>query len=232
MTSQEILPISIIVPTLNEEKLLGGLLTSLQEHNGLEIIVTDGGSTDRTLEIAENAKVEIVHSRPGRGFQQNAGAEAASYDTFVFLHCDTRPPHNFPKTINEILNEPETVAGAFRLKIDTDSIACRLIEWGANVRSSLFKMPYGDQAIFTRKEIFKRVGGFPDQPFLEDLELVRRLKRAGRIRIARSYVSTSERRWQRLGPFRTTLLNQIILIAYTCGASPVKLQRLYYRSNQ
>lgn len=229
LTTPATLHISIIIPTLNEEQNLGRLLDTLQAYQGLEIIVADGGSIDHTLDIARNHGVRVVSSPAGRGCQQNEGAEKSSTDILLFLHCDSRLPDSFPELVHAVLNQPGTAAGSFRLHIDAAGYAYRLIEWGANVRSRLLGLPYGDQALFVRKNTFAEAGGFPDQPLLEDLKLVCRLRRLGKIGIAPAPVTTSARRWQRLGVFRTTLVNQVILAGYLLGIKPEKLARLYNR---
>lgn len=228
MTSHETSHISIIIPTLNEEKFLGRVLSSLQVYPGIEIIVADGGSGDQTLDIARSFQVRIVQSTAGRGQQQNAGASHASRPILLFLHCDSKLPDDFPSLVHDIIHLPDTAAGAFRLQIDDQSFRYRLIEWGANVRSRFLEMPYGDQALFMKKNTFAEVGGFRDQPFLEDLELVQRLKRVGKIRLADGNVTTSARRWKRQGVIRTTMINQCILLGYICGIDAAKLGRMYY----
>jgi len=225
------LNISIIIPTLNEQANLGLLLKELRAFHGLEIIVADGGSTDHTLAIARGYGTATVSSEPGRGVQQNMGAELATREILLFLHCDTRLPENFFKHVQLLLNQPDTAAGAFRLKIDATGAGYRLVEWGANLRSIIFKMVYGDQALFVYRKIFHQVGGFPNQLILEDVELVRRLKKIGRIQLAPVAVTTSARRWQRYGLLRTTLLNQIILASHFCKVAPERLGRLYYKNN-
>lgn len=227
LTTPETLRISIIIPTLNEEKNLGRLLDTLQAYQGLEIIVADGGSTDHTADIARNHGALVVTSRTGRGSQQNNGAKKASGNILVFLHCDCRLPDTFPDLVHAVLNRPGSSAGSFRLHIDAVGRAYRLIEWGTNLRSRFLGLPYGDQALFVKKTTFTEAGGFPDQPLLEDLQLVCRLKRLGRIGIAPAAVTTSARRWQRLGVLRTTMLNQLILAGYLLGIKPEKLARLY-----
>lgn len=222
--------ISIIIPTLNEEKHIGRLLSSLKPYSGLEVIVADGGSTDRTLEIAEYYGVKKVSSLPGRGRQQNKGAEAAAGEIFLFLHGDTFPPPDFPRYIAAVLSLPDTAAGAFRLRIDAPGAGFRLIEWGANRRSLLLQMTYGDQALFVGRQLFFEAGRFPDQRILEDVELVRRLKRFGRIRLASAAVTTSPRRWREKGLIRTFLLNQFMLAGYLLRVDPEKLARIYYNN--
>ncbi|VAW41411.1 Glycosyl transferase, family 2 [hydrothermal vent metagenome] len=222
--------ISIIIPTLNEEAALAPLLADLLAGPGPgpEIIVADGGSMDHTLDLARRPGVLTVSSLPGRGTQQNRGARAASRDNLLFLHCDTRLPESFAVHVHAILERPQTAAGAFRLKINGPGAGLRLVEWGVGLRSRLLQMVYGDQAIFVRREVFHQAGGFADQTILEDLDLIRRLRRLGRIRVAPAAVVTSARRWQRLGIIRTTLLNQVMLAGYLARVNPEKLARLYY----
>ena len=227
LTSQVTFSISIIIPTLNEEKLLDGLLTSLKGFQGIEVIVADGGSNDRTLDIARSFQVQIVQSLAGRGQQLNAGARVAKNSTLLFLHCDTKLPEGFFAQIHSILNKPGTVAGAFRLRIKAQGFKFRLVEWGANIRSSLVGLPYGDQAIFMKKQTFEMINGYPGQPFLEEVGLIRKLKRIGSITIAAGRVTTSPRRWEQLGVFRTTMINQAILLGYACGMDTAKLAKFY-----
>ena len=220
----------MIIPTLNEESNLAILLSALQAYPDLEIIVADGNSKDRTADIAQKHGVSLIRTEGGRASQLNRGAEAASRNILLFLHCDTLLPDNFGHQVHDILNLPGTSAGAFQLTIQARGIGYRLVEWGANLRSRLCKLPYGDQAIFVRKNIFDQFGGFPDLPILEDLELVRRLKRLGTIQIAPAAVTTSARRWQELGIIRTTLFNQIMLIGFFLNADLEKLRQRYYRN--
>lgn len=226
--------ISIIIPTLNEEAALAPLLTDLLAgpRPRPEIIVADGGSTDRTLDLARRQGVQVVSSLPGRGPQQNQGARAASRDTLLFLHSDTRLPEAFAVHVHAILERPQTAAGAFRLKINAPGAGLRLVEWGVGLRSRLLQIVYGDQAIFVRRKIFHQAGGFANRTILEDLDLVRRLRRLGRIRVAPAAVTTSARRWQRLGITRTTLLNQVMLAGYLARVNPEKLARLYYGGSE
>lgn len=229
MTDLKTSEISIIIPTLNEEEHLDRLLATLEAHPDLEIIVIDGGSRDRTAALARSRGVFVEGSLPGRGRQLNRGARRASRKILLFLHSDTLLPDHFADHVHSTLGRPGTAAGAFHLAIDAPGIQYRLIEWGANLRSRLLGLPYGDQALFMRREILLHAGGVPEDSFMEDITLVRRLKAAGRIRLAPAAVVTSARRWRNLGALRTTLLNQVMLAGYLLNADRDWLRRLYHR---
>lgn len=220
--------ISIITPILNEQKQIPEFLDTLQGIHHGEHILVDGGSTDLTRHLTESYPVKLIVSLPGRGIQQNAGAEAATGDILLFLHCDTRLPANFEKTIRQTLQQSNTVAGAFLLAINAPGCGYRLIEKGANLRSRWLGLPYGDQALFMKKKAFMENGGFPNQPIGEEFSLLRRLRKRGKIVLAPAAVSTSARRWQRLGLLRTTLINQIILVGMLLRIPPGILAKLYF----
>ena len=221
--------ISVIIPVLNEAHQLLKILHFLKALSDLEIIVVDGGSQDQTVAIAKTAEVKVIQSPIGRAHQMNAGAAAATGDILLFLHADTRLPTDFDLTIRQTLSQPRVIAGAFRLQIDGLDWKLRVIEWGVNARSRHLQMPYGDQAIFLKTTTFQTIGGFPTLPIMEDFELVRQLKRQGRIAIAPTAVITSGRRWQKLGVVRTTLINQCVILAYLLGVSPDRVAD-WYRS--
>ncbi|MCI5193511.1 MAG: glycosyltransferase [Candidatus Electrothrix sp. AU1_5] len=231
--------ISIIIPTLNEGQHIGTCLDRLLLHrrssenlaNISEIIVADGGSTDQTLqEIAARGihRIQLLHTEAGRGQQQHCGATAASGDILLFLHCDTVLPETFFDDICATLQKKDVVAGAFRLHINGRGVGFRLIEAGVQLRSSLLQLPYGDQALFMRRATYFTVGGFPEQPIMEDLALVLCLKKLGRIALTQTHVTTSARRWQQHGLVKTTLINQLMLLGRVIGVSPQQLARLYY----
>ncbi|MEH2359322.1 TIGR04283 family arsenosugar biosynthesis glycosyltransferase [Nostoc sp.] len=221
--------ISIIIPTLNEAGNIKEAIVTTQPSINIEVIIVDAGSEDGTLEIAQSLDIKVISSSPGRAVQMNAGAVAASGDILLFLHADTRLPTGFDEMIRTVLQQPGTVAGAFNLRIDASVLSLRWVEWGVNARSHFCQMPYGDQAIFLTKAVFQQIGGFPELPIMEDFELMRRLKRIGRIVIISTPVVTSARRWLQKGVFKTTLLNQIVIIAYLLGVSPQRICRWYRR---
>lgn len=209
--------ISIIIPTLNEETHLPFLLEHLKRGCPHEIIIADGGSRDRTLEIAEIAGARIVHAAKGRAAQMNLGAATATGEFLLFLHADTLPPSDYPAVIRTILQTPGTSAGAFRFALSGELPTASLIERCVNLRCRLFQTPYGDQGLFLRRRIFRQVGRFPDWPVLEDLHLVRMLRRLGRVRTADEAARTSPRRWQQGGTVLTFLRHQLMLAAYHLG---------------
>ena len=220
--------ISIIIPTFNEAANIENAIASTQPSTNVELIIVDGGSQDNTVNIAQSLGVKVILSAPGRAVQMNAGAMAATGDILLFLHADTCLPAGFDKMVRNALQQPKTVAGAFALRIDAPNLALRWVEKGVNWRSHFFQMPYGDQAIFLTTEIFQKIGNFPELPIMEDFELIRRLKRIGKIAIIPVPIITSARRWLKKGVLQTTLLNQIVIIAYFLGVSPERI-RCWYR---
>jgi len=221
--------ISVIVPALNEESVLASTLECVRACHPLEVILVDGGSIDGTQRVAGGQGAKIVLSPPGRAKQMNCGAAAASGNVLLFLHADTLLPPLFDRLVCEALACPEVVAGAFELRIDAPASSLRWIERLANWRSRRLQMPYGDQALFVRTEYFHAVGGFPELPIMEDFELMRRLRRCGRIKIVREPVLTSGRRWMEEGILRTTLANQLAILAYLVGTEPARISSLYHR---
>ncbi len=219
--------ISIIVPTLNE----AGNIQALAQLQELvcEVIIVDGGSTDHTCELARAAGLRVSETSGGRGCQQNQGARLAQGDILLFLHADTQLPPDFGQAVINCLAEDTIIAGAFSLKIDGPGIGLRLIAGLANLRSRLLQLPYGDQAIFIRRPDFFRYGPFAEVPIMEDYILIRQLTRCGTIKTLSQEVTTSGRRWQRLGLIRTTVINQLMIAGYAMGISPTRLASLYRR---
>ncbi len=219
--------ISIIIPVLNEAEIIRSTLQKLQHSSTLEIILVDGGSKDNTVNIAQELGFKVVTVTGGRSAQMNAGANIAQGNILLFLHVDTQLPRNFNFLVKQTLNQPQVIAGAFELAIDGREKSLRLVEILVRLRSHLFSLPYGDQAIFTTKQAFVEIGGFANLPIMEDFELIQRLKRRGKIAIAPAAVTTSGRRWQKLGVGKTTLINQLIIVGYYLGVSPAKLSKFY-----
>ena len=217
----------MIVPACNEAAALPETLRIARGDGHVEIIVVDGGSRDATRQIAEAHGARVLRTERGRARQMNAGRAAATGEVLLFLHADTQLPADYARHVRETLDRPGVVAGAFRLRIDGPDTPLRIIERMRNLRARCLQMPYGDQAIFLRAETFDLVGGFPELPIMEDFELMRRLRRRGRIGIAPSAVLTSARRWKSRGPWRSVCLNQLVVACYLLGVSPTRLATWY-----
>lgn len=218
--------ISVIIPTLNEEKALKAAIDAA-EANRVEIIVSDGGSEDATLVIAENSANTILSSTSGRGVQMNAGAAVATGDILLFLHADTELPQGWEDEVVETLQDERVSCGAFRFGLPEKTAAFDFISLMVNMRSKYLKLPYGDQALFMRREMFEEAGGFKELPIMEDVDLVRRLGKKGKVTISGKSVLTSSRRWLKEGWLWTTLRNQALLWLYLMGLPPERLYRFY-----
>ena len=221
--------ISVIIPALNEAPNIADTITSVSHGNNTEIIVVDGGSIDTTVAIARQLGATVIEGFPPRSRQMNRGADAAAKDVLLFLHADTLLPENFNRHVLGALAQPGVVAGAFELRIDSPVPSLRLIERIANWRSRSLKLPYGDQAMFMFSTVFHQMGGFPNIPIMEDFELIRRLRKKGDVVTLHQPVITSPRRWQNHGILKTTLINQLVVVAYFMGLSPDAIARLYRR---
>lgn len=215
------------MPTLNEADCLPRALRSAQKGVGVEVIVVDAGSTDETVRVAVAAGCRVIGSPAGRAVQMNRGARASRGGILLFLHADTQLPCGFDRLVRRTLKRRGVVAGAFRLRLNARGWPMRIIERGVELRSRLFQMPYGDQALFLRRDTFEQLGGYPEWPILEDFELVRRLRRIGRVHVTSATVLSSARRWHRLGPWRNTALNQVILLGYWLGVPLGRLAAWY-----
>lgn len=218
---------------LREERNIGPLIRHLRDLEApapVEIIVVDGDPGGGTVREIATTGVTTMISLPGRARQMNAGAHIAAGDVLVFLHADTFLPENAFTRIAEALSDPSRAGGAFDLGFTSGRFAFRLIAAVASIRSRLTRVPFGDQAIFMRRGRFEALGGYSDIPLMEDVDLMRRVRRRGwKIRIVNEKVRTSPRKWEREGVFRTTLRNYRNQLMYLCGVSPRRLYRLYYR---
>ena len=222
--------ISVIIPTINESRNLDAVLKRLLPVSTGEVVVVDGGSTDGTTDVARRHGVRLITSALGRARQMNAGAAASSGRILVFLHADTVLPDEYCQYIRHALSRPGVTAGAFELKIGSRGGGLRLCERLVNWRSHWLGLPYGDQAFFMTRAVFDRTGGFPEIVIMEDVEMVRRLKRVGRMAIVPVPVETSPRRWQKRGLLLTTLINQMVMTGFYLGVPLGLLSRLYGRN--
>jgi rSAM/selenodomain-associated transferase 2 len=220
--------LSVIVPMLNEESTIARTLTAIRRGApGAELIVVDGGSNDLSVAIASTIATRVISSARGRARQMNAGAAISNGDALVFVHADTIVPASFAADIVGALSKRGVVGGRFDLRLDSDAIPYRVIGALISLRSRISRTGTGDQAIFVRRDMFDRLGGFPDIELCEDLDFTRRLKRIGDFVCLRSRVVTSARRWSRDGLIRTVLRMWLIRSMYLIGVSPSRLKKLY-----
>ncbi|WP_170426518.1 TIGR04283 family arsenosugar biosynthesis glycosyltransferase [Ruegeria arenilitoris] len=221
-------PISIVIPTLNAGDSLPATLGALMEglHAGLirELIVSDGGSTDQTVEIADEAGAEIVTGPPSRGGQLAQGCAAAKGEWLLVLHADTVLQEGWSKSVGDHLSTG--APAAFRLSFRASGFAPAWVAGWANLRSRLFGLPYGDQGLLIPRAMYQKVGGYRDQPLMEDVALVRRLRG---ITLLPSRAFTSADRYQRAGWLRRGARNLWTLTRYFLGADPERLAQAYRR---
>jgi uncharacterized protein len=217
-------PITVVIPTLNEGPWIRGAVESAAA-GASEVIVVDGGSTDATVAEAASAGARVIAAPPGRASQMEAGAHGALGDWLVFLHADTRLEDGWPDALRAL--QARFVAGAFRFRLDSPRPRYRLVEAAVRLRCAALGLPYGDQAIFVRREAFIGCGGFGQVPILEDIDLVRRLRARGRLAFPALHAVTSARRWEERGFLRTTLLNGLVVVLGSAGFPRVHLARLY-----
>lgn len=224
--------ISIVVPALNEAEGIGPFLDTLKTQPGeFEIIVSDGGSRDATAQIAAE-KARLVTSPPGRAAQMNQGAAAARGDILLFLHSDTLLPPGALSMIEEALREPEagkpeTVGGGFTHRFDRNDLFSRFISFSANTRSRWTNLLFGDQAIFVRHTVFKKLGGYADIPLFEDWDFSERMRETGAVEILPARVTTSGRRIEVWGKWRCFAIWWGLSILYWAGVPAEKLVRFY-----
>lgn len=218
--------ISVIIPVLNEAKVLEKTLSQLQpELKSHELIVVDGGSADASVHIAEKYGKVIISER-GRAKQLNAGAAVATGKILIFLHADIWLESGALAAVGTALSS-SYVGGGFRQKIDGKCFLYRLIEIAGNMRGKYLKVFYGDSGIFLTRTNFEKIGGFPDVPIMEEMEFSRDLRRLGKTTLLTPHIHISPRRWETRGIIRTTLNNWLITLLYFFGVSPEKLAKLY-----
>jgi len=219
--------LSIVIPVLDEDRVIGATLAALQPMRaaGIEVVVADGGSRDATRAIAAPLCDRVVDAPRGRALQMNAGAEASRGDILVFLHADTMLPTNAPEAIRAALSS--RAWGRFDVAISGGGALLALVAAMMNVRSRVSGIATGDQAIFVRRDAFRRAGAFPAIPLMEDVALSRALKRISAPACLRERVVTSGRRWREHGTLATILLMWRLRLAFALGADPRSLARRY-----
>ena len=228
--------VSVIIPALNEAGTIAATARSAREAGAGEVIVVDGGSGDGTPDAAWAAADVVIPSPPGRARQMNAGARAANGTILLFLHADTTIPRGAIASVRDAVERDGFLGGAFRVRLASSpsapplrKAALRLTARMIGFRARLFRAYTGDQAIFLRRDIFEKIGGYPEIPLMEDVELSRRLARRGRTVLLSLPVTTSARRWETHGTLRTILLMWRLRISYLLGMPPERCAELYGR---
>lgn len=223
--------ISIIIPVWNEASVINETIEhifNLSSSGGFEVIVVDGSPDGKTINAVERKEVKKMIAGRGRARQMNAGGFSAAGEILLFLHADTQLPNDALMRIGSLMESKDVVGGAFDLAIRSDRRIFRIIETAASLRSRATRIPYGDQGIFLRKEYFYKLGGFREITLMEDVELMRRIKRAGdKISILHSKATTSPRRWEREGILYCTLRNWMLISGYLLGIPAENLSRFY-----
>ena len=218
--------VSIIIPVLNEAKILEQTLSRLHSELGHhELIIVDGGSTDGSTCIAEKYGKVLISER-GRSKQLNAGAAAASGNILIFLHADIWLELGALAAVETALSLGY-VGGGFRQKIDGKNMLYRAIEIAGNIRGKYLKVFYGDSGIFLSRAAFEQIGGFPEMPILEEMEFSKALRQLGKTTLVTPYIHISARRWETKGIIRTTANNWLITLLYFLKFSPEQLAKLY-----
>ena len=226
----------MIIPVLDEEASIARAIRSCREAGPCEVIVVDGGSRDRTVEIGRGLADAVIAAPRGRAAQMNAGAAVARWGVLLFLHADTLLPVGSVPSVLGALQDPAVVGGAFRVRLSASHGADRYVRamlWITGrmigVRGSVSRSYSGDQAIFVRAETFRDVGGYPEIPLMEDVELSRRMRRTGKTVLLPLRVRTSGRRWEVWGPLRTVLFMWRLRVGYLLGRTPSRCAEAYRR---
>jgi rSAM/selenodomain-associated transferase 2 len=217
--------IAVVIPALDEEGSVAAAVASARAQD-VEVWVVDGESRDATARRAQDAGARLLEAPPGRARQLEAGARAAGGEVLLFLHADTRLPPGWERSVESACNDPAVAGGCFRLRFEGSGAALRIVEWGAWLRVALFGLPYGDQALFVRRQVLDAVGGVPQAPIMEDLDLAREIKRHGRLVQLPLAVETSGRRYQGR-VFRQMLRNWAALLGWRLGLDRGRLARWY-----
>ena len=219
-------PVTVIIPTLNEEEWIAASVESALKADASEVIVADGGSYDRTARFAKGAGARVMLTDRMRSRQLNQAVAAASTDELIFLHADSRLPPGAAAAVHEALSTGVEF-GAFRLAFAERAAKLRIAETMINLRAAIMHWPWGDQAQFIRRDIFRQIGGFREIPIMEDYDLAERMRRRGHMRILPLTVVTSGRRFLRKGVLRTAVMNWTTIVRYRRGVDPEELAKSY-----
>ena len=223
--------LSIIIPVLNEAENIHSVLNALQKNDFVETIVVDGGSNDNTYEVAKNlADKAFLSPQKGRAIQMNLGANNASGDVLLFLHADTRLPKNFFKQIEQVMLSDKNIWGRFDVALTGEAVIFKFIAFMMNCRSKFTGIATGDQAIFVRKKHFDSIGGFENIPLMEDVAFSKSMKKLSKPVCIKARATTSSRRWEENGIFKTIVLMWKLRLAYFLGANPETLVKKYYQN--
>ena len=223
--------ISIVVPVFNEASLIRDFLAHLRERaRTAEIIVVDGSSSDGTVERAAGLCDQLIKTVPNRATQMNAGATAARGDVLWFLHVDAEIPAGSAQEIENALQDRQVVGGFFRIRLPRKNPVYRLTDSFAHYAGLMLRMRCGDHGIFCRRDVFEKLGGFPEVVLMEDVEFFRKLRRRGRIAVSQKRIIVSPRRYEEIGPLRLTLAYGLIAMLYFLGAPTRLLQSIYTRT--
>ncbi len=225
--------LSVIIPALNEQHQIADTLARIEseiDKRNVEVIVVDGGSSDRTRDIVRG--IEYAHliefGRAHRGEQMNAGTSVASGDIFLFLHADVRLPEGAIDAIVRAISAKQAAGGCFQIAFPANApFSLRVMAFGINLRTRLFRTATGDQAIFVRREVFEAAGGYRVIPLMEDIEFFNGMRRSGRVVILDERVEISPRRWLKSGVWRTMMLMYLLRFGYWIGISPSTLKKYF-----
>lgn len=219
--------VTIIVPIYNEERVLS---KNIVYFNNLarqtELLFVDGGSTDRSVEIVSRIG-SLLHSGNGRSLQMNKGGFSAKGDILFFMHVDTIISPDTLLAIEVAINEKGFIGGCLTQRIDRDAFIYRLIEKQGNTRARIYKIFYGDQGIFVKRDVFEKMGGFPEVPIMEDVLFTQQLRKIGQTVILPDRIMISARRWEKKGLIRTMLLYNLIIILFWLKVPLHKIKQFY-----